>query len=108
MEHIVNLDPQALEAALREGALDAKFVQKDTGMSLVHMVACLDPWYYMGNSEAQDMEHLEWFEDQRIYMLDILSKWGAPFDLHDDHGDTPLDVVHVDTREDVKKCLTTV
>ena len=40
-------------------------------------------------------------EDQRIYMLDILSKWGAPFNIKDDHGDTPLDMIHVDTREDV-------
>ena len=56
---------------------------------------------YMGDSEAQDMEYLDWFEDQRIYMLDILSKWGAPFNIKDDHGDTPLDMIHVDTREDV-------
>lgn len=105
MDHIVNLDPQALEDTLRRGALDPKFVQGGTGMGLVHMVACLNPWYYMGDSEAQDMEYLDWFEDQRIYMLDILSRWGAPFNIQDDHGDTPLDMVHVDTREDVRKCL---
>ena len=43
-------------------------------------------------------------------MLDtgILSKWGAPFNIKDDHGDTPLDMIHVDTREDVIMTYSTV
>ena len=102
MEYILNLDVQGLEHALRTKSLDPLHVQPRTGLGLVHLVACIDPWHFAGDADAQDMCALEWVDDQCEHMLYILKKYGAPFNMRDDHGDLPIDIVHVDMGESVK------
>jgi len=99
MEYIIDIDPKGLESALKDGRLDPSFTHEDTGVSLVHSVACLNPWYYMGEAEAQDTEWLEWFDQERLHMLDILYQYGAPMDTADYNGYTPSQVVHSDDKD---------